>query len=134
MGEAKEVILTLNTAYKKQIDLVREESRLRLEEEQAKRSENMGGYNSTMTDLSNLLETHTAQNSRLRDQNAQMASKMGELVGETEKRDEMVKGLHEEAQLQIVLLQHQVQKAQIEKAEIKADMTSFLGMEACGIH
>ena len=78
--EAKEVIMTLNTAYKKQIDLVREESRLRLEEEQAKRSENMGGYNNTMTDLSNLLETHTAQNSRLRDQNAQMASKMGELV------------------------------------------------------
>merc|ERR1719234_759631 len=68
-----------------------------------------------MTDLSNLLETHTAQNSRLRDQNAQMASKMGVLVGETEKRDEMVKGLHEEAQLQIVLLQHQVQKAQIDK-------------------
>merc|ERR1719370_1247314 len=66
-----------------------------------------------MTDLSNLLETHTAQNSRLRDQNAQMASKM----------DEMVKSLHEEAQLQIVLLQHQVQKAQIEKAEIEADMT-----------
>merc|ERR1711874_818665 len=121
--EAKEVLATLNTAYKKQIDLVREESRLRLEEEQAKRSENMGGYNNTMTDLSNLLETHTAQNSRLRDQNAQMASKMGELVGETEKRDEMVKSLHEEAQLQIVLLQHQVQKAQIEKAEIKADMT-----------
>merc|ERR1712192_240702 len=119
--EAKEVILTLNTAYKKQIDLVREESRLRLEEEMAKRSENMGGYNTTMTDLSNLLETHTAQNSRLRDQNAQMASKMGELVGETEKRDEMVKGLHEEAQLQIVLLQHQVQKAQIEKADMTKD-------------
>ena len=61
---------------------MREESKLRLEEEQAKRSENMGGYNNTMTDLSNLLETHTAQNSRLRDQNAQMASKMGELVAE----------------------------------------------------
>ena len=106
--EAKEVIMTLNTAYKKQIDLVREESKLRLEEEQAKRSENMGGYNNTMTDLSNLLETHTAQNCRLRDQNAQMASKMGDLVGETEKRDQMVQSLHEEAQLQIVLLQHQV--------------------------
>merc|ERR1712012_1329114 len=41
----------------------------------------------------------------------------------TEQRDAMVAKLHEEAQLQIVLLQHQVQKAQIEKAEIKADMT-----------
>jgi len=121
--EAKEVLATLNTAYKKQIDLVREESKLRLEEEQAKRTEKMGGYNTTMTDLSKLLETHTAQNTRLRDQNAQMANKMGELVGETEQRDAMVAKLHEEAQLQIVLLQHQVQKAQIEKAEIKADMT-----------
>ena len=38
----------------------------------------------------------------------QMANKMGELVGETEQRDAMVAKLHEEAQLQIVLLQHQV--------------------------
>ena len=37
-----------------------------------------------------------------------MANKMGELVGETEQRDAMVAKLHEEAQLQIVLLQHQV--------------------------
>ena len=36
--------------------------------------ENMGGYNTTMTDLSKLLETHTAQNTRLRDQNAQVVS------------------------------------------------------------
>merc|ERR1719204_2540632 len=93
--EAKEVLATLNTAYKKQIDLVREESKLRLEEEQAKRTENMGGYNTTMTDLSKLLETHTAQNTRLRDQNAQMANKMGELVGETEQRDAMVAKLRE---------------------------------------
>ena len=40
----------------------------------------------------------------------QMANKMGELVGETEQRDAMVAKLHEEAQLQIVLLQHQVGK------------------------
>ena len=36
--------------------------------------ENMGGYNTTMTDLSKLLETHTAQNTRLRDQNAQVVT------------------------------------------------------------
>merc|ERR1712179_114844 len=63
------------------------------------------------------------QNSRLRDQNTGMAEKMGELIGESEKRDEFITKCQTEAQLQIVLLQHQVQKAQIEKAEIKADMT-----------
>jgi len=121
--EAKEAIKTLNEAYKKQIELVREESHLRLEEEQAKRQAGMGGYTSTMTELSSLLETHTAQNSKLRDQNTGMGEQMKKLINESEKRDEYVKRVSTEAQLQITLLQHQVQKAQIEKAEIKADMT-----------
>jgi len=121
--EAKEAIKTLNAAYKKQIDLVKEESQLRLQEEMAKREGGIGGYSTTMNDLSKLLETHTEQNTRLRDQNNEMASRMGSLVGETEKRDQVVAGMQKEAMLQIELLQHQVQKAQIEKAEIKADMT-----------
>jgi hypothetical protein len=83
----------------------------------------MGGYTATMTDLSALLSTHTEQNSRLRDQNTVMAERMTGLVGETEKRDKLVASMQEEASLQITLLQHQVQKAHIEKAEIKADMT-----------
>lgn len=121
--EAKEAIKTLNEAYKRQIDLVREESKLRLEEEQAKRQAGMGGYSSTMTDLSNLLETHTEQNTRLRDQNTDMAQRMGELIGESEKRDKYITQSQTEAKLHITLLEHQVQKANIEKAEVKADMT-----------
>ena len=61
-----------------------------------------------MNDLSKLLETHTEQNTRLRDQNNEMASRMGSLVGETEKRDQVVAGMQKEAMLQIELLQHQV--------------------------
>jgi len=121
--EAKEAIKTLNEAYKKQIDLVREESKLRLQEEQSKRQAGMGGYTNTMTELSSLLETHTEQNNRLREQNTGMAEKMGQLIGDAEKRDEFITKCQTEAQLQITLLQHQVQKAQIEKAELKADMT-----------
>ena len=78
--QAKEALRTLNETYKKQIVLVKEESKLRLEvcfrqsnnisvsfvikEEQSKRQESMGGYNNTMTELSTLLENHTGQDSK----------------------------------------------------------------------
>jgi len=121
--QAKEALKTLNETYKKQIVLVKEESKLRLEEEQSKRQESMGGYNNTMTELSTLLENHTGQNSKLRDQNGEMSEQMINLVKETEKREAQIQRMQTEFQLQLKLLEHQVTKAHIEKAEVKANMT-----------
>merc|ERR1712106_1296014 len=84
---AKDALRTLNETYKKQIVLVKEESKLRLEEEQSKRQESMGGYGDTMTELSSLLETLTGQNSRLKDQNGEMSEQMPSLLKETTKRE-----------------------------------------------
>lgn len=120
---AKETLKTLNETYKKQIVLVKEESKLRLEEEQSKRQDSMGGYNNTMTELSTLLENHTGQNSKLRDQNGEMSEQMVNLVKETEKREAQIQRMQTEFQLQLKLLEHQVTKAHIEKAEVKANMT-----------
>jgi len=120
---AKEALKSLNETYKKQIVLVKEESKLRLEEEQSKRQESMGGYNNTMTELSTLLENHTGQNSKLRDQNGEMSEQMINLVKETEKREAQIQRMQTEFQLQLKLLEHQVTKAHIEKAEVKANMT-----------
>jgi len=121
--EAKDTLKKLNEAYKKQIVMVKEESKLRLEEEQSKRQESMGGYGNTMNELSTLLETHTDQNTRLRDQNGAMSDQMTSLVEETEKRESQIQRMQMEFQLQLKLLEHQVTKAQIEKAEVKANMT-----------
>jgi len=121
--QAKEALKTLNETFKKQIVLVKEESKLRLEEEQSKRQESMGGYNNTMTELSTLLENHTGQNSKLRDQNGEMSEQMINLVKETEKREAQIQRMQTEFQLQLKLLEHQVTKAHIEKAEVKANMT-----------
>merc|ERR1719470_457126 len=120
---AKEALKTLNETYKKQIVLVKEESKLRLEEEQSKRQDSMGGYNNTMTELSTLLENHTGQNSKLRDQNGEMSEQMVNLVKETERREAQIQRMQTEFQLQLKLLEHQVTKAHIEKAEVKANMT-----------
>merc|ERR1712128_90461 len=120
---AKDALRTLNETYKKQIVLVKEESKLRLEEEQSKRQGSMGGYGETMTELSSLLETHTGQNSRLRDQNGEMSEQMPSLLKETTKREGQIERMQTEFQLQMKLLEHQVTKAHIEKAEVKANMT-----------
>lgn len=84
----------------------------------------MGGYTDTMSELSTLLDTHSNQNSQMRTENSEMSGQMVELISETEKREEQITRLQTEFSLQIKLLQAQVNKAKIEKAEVKADMTA----------
>jgi len=122
--EAKNTLKAMNEAYKKQIVLIKEECNLRIEEEQSKRQESMGGYTDTMSELSTLLDTHSNQNSQMRTENSEMSGQMVELISETEKREEQITRLQTEFSLQIKLLQAQVNKAKIEKAEVKADMTA----------
>ena len=78
--EAKDAIKALNEFLKKQIELVKQESALRLEvrttvvninsfflkyqEEQSKRDQTVGGYQTTLNDLSGLLEDHAGKNNR----------------------------------------------------------------------
>jgi len=121
--EAKKAMKALNEAYKKQIEMVREEGKLRLEEEQSKRQDSMGGYSNSMSELATLLETQSSQNGRLQTDNSVMVDQMSLLIGETEKREVAVQRMQQEFQLQLKLSEHQVAKAQIEKAEVKADMT-----------
>jgi len=122
-AEAKTSLKQLNEAYKKQIGLIKEESDLRIQEEMAKRGECASGYQNTMTELSGLLETHTGQNARLKQENETMSSQLMEIIQANTKREEDVANLVKGYQLQITLLEHQVAKANIEKSEIKADMT-----------
>jgi len=121
--EAKDAIKALNEFLKKQISLTKEESELRLQEEKSKREESMGGYQNTMSELSSLLVTKEGDTTSLKDQNGAMADKMMLLVNETGKREVDIEKIKMEFQLQMKLLEHQVAKAQIEKAEVKADMT-----------
>jgi len=122
-AEANDAIKKLNSAYKQQIALVQEENILKLKEEQMKSATCVKNYQTTMDELSTLLETHTGQNSRLRDENINMADKLTQLCHESEKRDNQVQGRLKEYDLQVKLLEHQVTKAHLEKAEVKADMT-----------
>jgi len=123
--EAKQAIKDLNDFLKKQISLMKEEGDLRLQEQKSMREESSQGYQKTINELSKLFEIQANEenSTNLKEQNQGMTDKMLLLLKETEKREGQVEKKKMECQLQIKLLEHQVAKAQIEKAEIKADMT-----------
>merc|ERR1712183_368960 len=120
---AKETLKAMNEAYKRQVDLVKEECELRLKEEQTKRQDNMGDYSSTMEELSGLLETQSGQNSKLLTDNTNLGEQMSKLIGETQKREDQFVRIQTEYGLQIKLFEAQLKKAQLEKAEVKCEMT-----------
>lgn len=120
--EAKNAIQALNEFLKKQISLIKEESELRLKEEKNKRGEGIGGYHDTMTELSSVLETQQGNNSSLKVQNGELADQMLDLVKETGERAGQIEKMQMEYELQITVLEHQVAKAKIEKAEVQANM------------
>merc|ERR1711874_891172 len=115
---AKETLKAMNEAYKRQVDLVKEECELRLKEEQTKRQDNMGDYSATMEELSGLLETQSGQNSKLLTDNTNLGEQMSKLIGETQKREDQFVRIQTEYGLQIKLFE-----AQLEKAEVKCEMT-----------
>merc|ERR1711997_782240 len=120
---AKETLKAMNAAYKKQVDLVKEECELRLKEEMTKRQDNMGSYSATMEELSGLLETQSGQNSKLLTDNTNLGEQMSKLIGETQKREDQFVRIQTEYGLQIKLFEAQLKKAQLEKAEVKCEMT-----------
>jgi len=120
---AKETLKAMNEAYKRQVDLVKEECELRLKEEQTKRQDNMGDYSATMEELSGLLETQSGQNSKLLTDNTNLGEQMAKLISETQKREDQFVRIQTEYGLQIKLFEAQVKKAQLEKAEVKCEMT-----------
>ena len=68
----------------------------------------MGGYNETMSELSTLLDAHSGQNSKMKEQNGEMSEQMTTLLKETEKREAQIERMQTEYELQLKLLEHQV--------------------------
>jgi hypothetical protein len=69
-----------------------------------------------MTELSTLMETHSNHNSKLREENTELAKKMTTLLGHYEDREKNVGGRTEEYALRLKLYEAQLAKAKIEKA------------------
>jgi len=117
----KAALQKLCEALKTQVNLKDEENTLKLQEETKKRIEIAKNFESTMGELTKLIETHSSHNSSLKEENLLMANKLEELLREYEQRENKIANISEEFHLKTQLFEAQLAKAKIEKAELGAD-------------
>jgi hypothetical protein len=86
----KSALQKLCDALRTQVELKEDENNLRLMEETQKRIEITKNFETTMADLSKLIEKHSEHNASLRDENVSMASKLQELLKDYETREARV--------------------------------------------
>jgi len=117
----KAALQKLCDALKAQVNLKDEENNLKLQEETQKRIDIAKNFESTMAELTKLIETHSSHNTQLREENISMAAKLQELLKDFDGRDSKVKMITEEHRLKTELYEAQIAKAKVEKAELSAD-------------
>ena len=119
----REVQNKLVTALRTQIDLTKEESELKLKEETDKRVAIINAFESTVAELSTLVESHTGHNRDLRQENEQMRKNLGDILAQCDAREKAVTAKCTEYELQLKLLEAKLAKSKIERAELNADFT-----------
>jgi len=117
----KAALQKLCNALKAQVNLKDEENNLKLQEETQKRIDIAKNFETTMAELTKLIETHSSHNTQLREENVSMAAKLQELLKDFDGRDSKVKMITEEFRLKSELYEAQIAKSKIEKAEMSSD-------------
>ena len=87
----KAALQKLCNALKAQVNLKDEENNLKLQEETQKRIDIAKNFETTMAELTKLIETHSSHNTQLREENVSMAAKLQELLKDFDGRDSKVK-------------------------------------------
>ena len=86
----KEAMQKLCDALRTQVTLKDEENNLKLQEETQKRIDITKNFESTMSELTKLIEVHSTHNASLREENKLMATKLEELLAEFEARENKI--------------------------------------------
>ena len=86
----KAALQKLCDALKTQVHLKDEENTLKLQEETQKRIEIAKNFETTMGELTKLIEDHSKHNQTLKEENITMAKRLEELLQEYEKRENKI--------------------------------------------
>ena len=119
----KQMQAQLVEAMKHQVDLTREEGKLRLHEETEKRMAVSDQFQSTVSELSSLVDTHMKHNGKLKQENEELRANLKEILGQYEAREKVIGTKCTEFDLQSKLYEAQLAKSKIERAELNADFT-----------
>jgi len=129
-SEAKDAMKNLNAFLKRQMDLVKEESRLIIQAEQGKLQDCKEEYNSSIGELSSLLESHREKTSSLEKLQNKGKGEDNSEVEETEVKEESFAELKRNLEVRKSLLKKQEELAKFEKQEattsLKAEIVEML--------
>jgi len=109
----------LSRELQRQNKLVKEESMSRVREEEEKRKEVSNKFQSTLSEVSALLETNHQKNNQLREENREMAVKLESLCANYAMREKHLSQLEKQYDLESQLNEAKLAQAKIETAEIK---------------
>lgn len=101
----------------KQNKLTKEENLARIREEEEKRRDVSARLNTTLADITGLMQQNTEKNSELRKENQNMAARLNDLVAQYEARQQNVDKVLKQRDLQLQLAEAKLAKAAIEATE-----------------
>ncbi|GAB6020857.1 hypothetical protein CHUAL_003507 [Chamberlinius hualienensis] len=103
----------------RQCKVVKEESLLRVKEEEEKRKEVSAKFQTTLTEISTLMQDNNQKNSVLRDENLKLSQKLKTLADQYEIREQHFEKVLEHKALEIQLSEAKLAKANMTNAEDK---------------
>ncbi|RXG72184.1 Alpha-taxilin [Armadillidium vulgare] len=106
----------------RQNKVIKDENIVRLKEEEDRRKEVSSQFNSTLSEISHLMEENTQNNSKLREENKKMASRLQDLVKQHEQREDHVEKILKQREIETQLAEAKLAKLQIEVKEQKEKM------------
>merc|ERR1711915_48951 len=127
-AEHSKVVLTksrlesLCRELQKQNKLIKDENVSRLKEEEERRKEVALKFNTTLSEISNLMKENSEKNTKLRDENRDMAGRLQDLVKQYESRETHVEKVLKAKDLQCQLVEAKMAKQHIEITENKEKM------------
>ncbi|XP_047494762.1 alpha-taxilin-like [Penaeus chinensis] len=126
--EHSKIILTkarlesLCRELQRQNKTIKDENMLRLREEEERRKEVSAKFNTTLSEISNLMKENSDKNTQLRDENQNMAARLQDLIKQYENRESHVEKMLKQKDLQCQLAEAKMAKQQIEVTEDKEKM------------
>ncbi|CAH2242896.1 alpha-taxilin [Pararge aegeria] len=113
----------------KQNKAIKEESLLKIREEEERRKETQTKFQSTLSEITTLLQQNNDKNAKLRDDNISMTEKFKSVVQQYQLREQQVEKMAKQMSLESQLSDAKLQKAalehQAEKERLLADMETL---------
>ncbi|XP_067946250.1 alpha-taxilin-like [Watersipora subatra] len=110
---ARSKLESLCRELQKHNKIIKDESMARQREEEERRKEVSGRFQTTIGDIQSQMESHSKRNDKLQEDNKELSGKLGSLLEQYEKREEHIQKLLHQKELETQLLEAKLGQCQL---------------------